>query len=264
MTSASGNMLEARRLMGALPIVVLLICWEMFARFQVFNPAIIPPISAIAQELAVLLSSGELARHFSDTFGRLFLAYAVAAAIGVGLGLPMGYFRPVYLLFEPLIESLRPIPNSALIPVTMLFFGPTDTMVFFSIAWACFFPILINTIDGVRNIDPVLINTARTFRIGGLDLFRKFIVPAAAPLIWTGLRVALALALIVGVSAEMIVGQNGVGYFMVYAAQRFSAEMMFSTVFAVAVVGYLLNKGFLMVDSRVLAWHRKMTSKEAL
>src|SRR5690606_19354293 len=131
---------------------------------------------------------GEFAKHFGDTFGRMFLAYAISAVVGITVGLLMGYYRSVFLFFEPLVESLRPIPNSALIPVTMLFFGPTNKMVFFTIAWACFFPILLNTIDGVRNIEPVLINTARTFRIGGIELFRKFIVPAAAPLIWTGLR----------------------------------------------------------------------------
>ena len=260
--AARAQTLFSGRWIGILPIVLLLAGWELAARVGAVDPAIIPPVSVIGAELWRLVADGELARHFGDTFGRLFLAYALAAILGLGLGLFMGYFESVFLVFEPLVESLRPIPNSALIPVTMLFFGPTDTMVFFSIAWACFFPILINTIDGVRGIDPVLVNTARTFRIGGVDLFRKFIIPAALPVIWTGLRVALALALIVGVSAEMIVGQNGVGYFMVYAAQRFSAAMMFSTVFAVAVVGYLLNKLFLVVDDSVLAWHRRMMAKD--
>ena len=250
--------LFSNRWIGALPIVFLLAGWEVSAQVGAVDPAIIPPVSVIGAEFWRLAVDGELARHFSDTFGRLFLA----AVLGLGLGLFMGYSERVFLVFEPLVESLRPIPNSALIPVTMLFFGPTDTMVFFSIAWACFFPILINAIDGVRGIDPVLINTARTFRIGRVNLFRKFIIPAALPVIWTGLRVALALALIVGVSAEMIVGQNGVGYFMVYAAQRFSATMMFSTVFAVAVVGYLLNKLFLVVDDSVIAWHRRMMAKD--
>jgi len=214
--------------------------------------------------LGEALASGELFTHIAASLSRFLKGYALAAALAVSLGLCLGLWRPLYNLFEPVIELLRPMPSPATIPIAILFLGIGDEMKVAVTAYACSWPILLNTIDGVRGIDPVLIHTAATFRLNAWQRFRKVILPAASPQILTGLRVSLAIALILVTTSEMVISNDGLGFYILDMQRSFEIRRMYAGILAVALVGYLLNWLFLALDGWAMAWHKGLTRKEEI
>jgi ABC-type nitrate/sulfonate/bicarbonate transport system permease component len=243
-------------------IVALLALWEWAAASGLLPAMSFPRMSAILQTLWDLLVSGELLHELEPSMLRMFAGYAVGAALGVLVGLLMGNFRFMYNLLEPITEFLRPIPSPAYIPIVILFLGIDDEMKIFMIAFASFFPVLLNTYSGVRSVDPVQLQTARTFGVAGNRLLWKIVLPAASPYIFTGLRVSLAVALIVMVISEMVAASSGIGYFILGAQRSFKVREMFAGVITLAIVGYALNRIFLFVEGKVLAWHYGYTEQK--
>jgi ABC-type nitrate/sulfonate/bicarbonate transport system permease component len=192
----------------------------------------------------------------------MFAGYFIGIGLGVLIGLLMGASRVVYSLLEPITEILRPIPSPAYVPIAILFLGIDDEMKVFMIAFAAFFPVLLNAYSGVRGVDPVQLQTAATFGVKGRKLLWQVVLPSAAPFIFTGMRVSLAVALIVMVISEMVAASNGVGYFILAAQRGFKVKDMFAGVVTLALVGYTLNWIFLAIENRVLAWHRGFTQQQ--
>lgn len=243
------------RLGGFAVLVLLLVVWEIASRAGVVNQFYVPPVTRIASELWRLLLSGELLGHLATSGVRFGLGYVLAVALGLGIGLVMGYFRAGYLLLEPLIELLRPLPPPAIIPVVILFLGIENQMKVFVIAFACFFPIVVNTIQGVAGVDRVLLDTARTFGLTTREILWKIVLPSASPSIIAGMRIALAIALILTVIAEFVGFTDGIGGFILDMERSFRVAEMWAGVFTLMVVGYLLNRLFVLFESRALAWY---------
>lgn len=250
------------RLLGVAFILLLLVLWEVVAATGWLPAMSFPRMSAILQTLWSLIVSGELFRELKPSLVRVFGGYFIGAALGVLVGLLMGNFRVVYNLLEPVTEFLRPIPSPAYIPIVILFLGIDDEMKIFMIAFASFFPVLLNTYSGVRSVDPVQLQTARTFGVTGNRLLWKIILPASSPYIFTGLRISLAVALIVMVISEMVAASSGIGYFILGAQRSFKIREMFAGVITLALVGYALNRAFLFVEAKVLAWHYGYTEQQ--
>ena len=242
------------RLSGVLLIVALLGLWEFSARVLVHSPNW-PPLTNVLRALAAGLTSPELPMIFASTLGRMLVGFTIGAWIGIAVGLAMGASRFVHHMLEPLIEFLRPLPVPGIIPPLILLLGIDDRMKIFVIAFSAFFPIVINTAQGVRATDPTLIATARTFRHGRLRVLRSIILPASLPYIFSGLRISLALALIVTIVAEMISGSQGLGHYLVTMQYAMRAADMYAAVVLIAAAGYLLNLTFLAVEHRVLHWY---------
>jgi ABC-type nitrate/sulfonate/bicarbonate transport system permease component len=247
------NVLKSR-FAGVLLIVAILILWEIVTRTGLIHSPSLPPVSKIFATWYGLLISGEIFKQLGPSLLRLGVGYFWATIVGIVLGLLMGYFPIVYNLFEPLTELLRPIPSPAYIPLAILFLGLGNEMKYFVIFFACFFPILLNTQSGVRAIDPVQINTGRTFGLSRLQIVRKIILPGSLPSILTGMRISLGIALIVVVVSEMVASNNGIGYFILNAQRFFNVPEMFAGIFSLAVVAYLLNVLFVRFESRILRW----------
>jgi ABC-type nitrate/sulfonate/bicarbonate transport system permease component len=182
--------------------------------------------------------------------------------VAVGAGLCLGLWRWLHNAFEPLIELLRPMPSPATIPIAILFLGIGDEMKVAVTAYACAWPILLNTIDGVRSVDRILFATAATFRLSPWARFWKVVLPAAAPQIVTGLRVSLAIALILVTTAEMVVSNDGLGYYVLDSQRTFRMPQMYAAVVALGVIGYALNRVFLAIDAWAMAWHKGYTRRE--
>lgn len=249
------------RFLGVLFIGLLLVLWEIAAVKAIFPPMSFPRMSAILSTWLQLLLSGELLGQLLPSLWRMFAGYFIGVLLGVGLGLVMGYFRFFYNLLEPITEVLRPIPSPAYLPIMILFLGIDDEMKIFMIAFASVFPVLLNTYSGVRSVDPIQLQTARTFGVSGRKLLTQIVLPASSPYIFTGMRVSLAVALIVMVISEMVAASNGIGYFILSAQRGFKIRDMFAGVLTLAMVGYILNNLFLMIESRVLAWHYGYTQQ---
>jgi len=249
---------------GLAVLAAFLIAWEVWARARTDMAAFFPPASEVLVTLWQIVASGELAEHVAATMKRFAAGYSLAAVLSVGAGLCLGLWRPLYNLFEPLIELLRPMPSPATIPIAILFLGIGDEMKVAVTVYACSWPILLNTIDGVRSVDRVLVATAGTFRLSPWARFWKVMLPAASPQIVTGLRVSLAIALILVVTSEMVVSNDGLGYYVLESQRAFQMPQMYAAVVALGIIGYALNRLFLAVDGWAMAWHKGLTRKEEI
>lgn len=243
-----------RRWPGFVLIAVLLAAWEYASAMRLIDPVSMPRVSLIAAAWLKTIDGGPLLQAVLPTLGRIFAGFALAAVIAVPLGLLMGSIPMVYRLLEPATELIRPIPSSAYIPVAILFLGIDNEMKVFVIVVACLFPILLNTYGGVRGIDPVLIDTGRTFGLSRAKALWQIVLPAALPNILTGMRISLGIALIVAVVAEMIAGNSGIGYFILDMQRIFRVPEMFAGIFTLGVLGFAINFIFLKIEGRLLHW----------
>jgi ABC-type nitrate/sulfonate/bicarbonate transport system permease component len=240
---------------GLLFLLGLLAAWELMAQAELVNPLIIPPVSRILAIFADLLWSGQIPLQILASLKRAMVGYLLAALLFIPLGIFMGLFEPIHRALEVIVEMLRPIPPPVIIPVAMLFFGLEDEMKIAVIFFSCAWPILLNTLDGVRNIDRVLLNTARTFGLPQHKIIWQVILPACSPQIMTGMRVSLPIMLILVVISEMVGSTDGIGYFILDSQRRFRVTQMYAGMLALAVLGYLLNQLFNLAHRSLLPWH---------
>jgi ABC-type nitrate/sulfonate/bicarbonate transport system permease component len=243
-----------RRWPGFALIAAILLAWEACSATGIIDPVVFPRVSLIFSTWGEIIANGELFRQLMPSLGRIFTGVGIAIAVAVPVGLLMGTVPFVHRLLEPLVEFIRPIPSSAYIPVAILFLGIGNEMKIFVVALACFFPILLNTYSGVRGIDPVVIDTGRTFGVTPLNTLAQIIFPAALPSILTGIQISLGLGLIVVVVAEMISGNNGIGYLILNMQRIFRVPEMFAGIFTLGLLGYLLNLVFLQIERYLLRW----------
>jgi ABC-type nitrate/sulfonate/bicarbonate transport system permease component len=235
-------------------ILVVLVLWELGSATGIVDPVSLPRVSVIFEAWYDDIVSGALPSQLLPSLWRIFVGFALACLIAVPVGLLMGTSSFIFRLLEPITEFVRPIPSSAYIPIAILFLGIGDEMKIFIVVLACFFPILLNTFGGVRGVDPVLVDTGRTFGLSHGKRLRQIILPAAMPSILTGMRISIGIALIVSVVAEMISGNSGIGYYILDMQRIFRVPEMFAGIFTLGVLGYLLNVGFLRIEQYLLRW----------
>jgi len=240
---------------GTGTVLLLLATWEALSRFHIAPSQFFPPVTTIMAALWSLTVSLELVQEYVVTLWRAGAGFLLGAAAAIFLGALMGHYRSIFNLFEPLLEALRPIPTVALIPAAILLLGIESRMKIFIVAWACFFPVWVNTMESIRSVDSELLDTARTFKFTDPAIFVKFLLPCAAPGIFTGMRISLAFALMLSVVSEMVAGDTGVGHFLITAEDAFQIPQMYATVFSLAGVGYVLNWLFVTIERRAMPWH---------
>jgi ABC-type nitrate/sulfonate/bicarbonate transport system permease component len=215
-------------------------------------------VTDIARALVGGLNSGELAQVFGSTLWRMATGFAIGCAAGVLLGLAMASMPNLNAALGPVVELLRPIPIPAIVPPLILLLGIDDAMKIFVVAFASFFPVLVNTVGGVRAVDSTTLDVARTLQVGRLRTLRTVVLPASLPYVLAGMRTSLALALIVSVVAEMIAGSEGVGFYIMTMQYAMRPGDMYAAIFLLAAVGYVLNLALLGVERWLLHWwHRE-------
>ena len=185
------------------------------------------------------------------------VTFSIAVILGVALGIPLGLSRLGRSAAMPHIEYWRAIPPPALLPISILLLHSIGNLQKVSfIAFFCIFPVLLNTIDGVRGIEPTLIETARSFRVPAHERIRRIVLPAAFPQISAGMRISLSLAVIIMVVAEYFSSTSGVGYVLLISKNTFQLGPMWAAIVLIGLIGYLLNLAYLLAERRMLAWHR--------
>jgi ABC-type nitrate/sulfonate/bicarbonate transport system permease component len=252
--------LQNSRGSGVVLILLLLALWQFSALYLMDTPTW-PPVTRIFAAWFADLLDGSLVSNLLSTLWRQMLGYWLAVVVGIGVGLAMGYYRIAYNLMEPLIEVFRPIPGPAYLPVLVLFVGIGDEMKVVLIFVASLFPILLNAYSGVRSIDPVQFDTARTLGLTTPQTLREIVLPAALPQILTGMRISLAISLILAILSEMIVSNNGLGYFTLLAERTFKVPDMYAGIFTLAMLGYVLNRLFLLGEARLIRWHQESSGR---
>lgn len=244
------------RLWGVLLLVLLLVLWQVSALWWVSSTSW-PPVTDILRAIAAGLANGELAQVFGSTLWRMAIGFVIGSAAGVLLGITMATFPLADAALRPLVELLRPIPMPAIVPPLILLLGIDHAMKVFAVSLACFFPVLVNTVGGVRAVDPTALDVARTFQVGRLRTLLQVVLPASLPFILAGLRTSLALALIVSVVAEMIAGSEGIGYYIMTMQYAMRPSDMYAAIFLLAAMGYGLNLALLAVERRLLHWWQR-------
>jgi ABC-type nitrate/sulfonate/bicarbonate transport system permease component len=235
-------------------VAIALLFWEVASALDWVDAISIPRVSTIFISWWKDLASGTIPHQLGPSLRRILIGLGLAIVVGMPLGLLMGVNRLAYRLLEPITELIRPIPSAAYIPVAILFLGLGDEMKLFVITLSALFPILLNTYSGVKGIDPVLIDTGRTFGTPRFGILRKIVFPAALPSVLTGIRISLGIALIVSVVSEMISGNNGLGYFIIDKQRTFRVPDMFAGILTLGLVGYVLNLIFLQIERYLLRW----------
>nr|WP_314075760.1 ABC transporter permease [uncultured Roseococcus sp.] len=239
---------------GLLVLGLILLGLELAVETGWVRRALMPPPTAIALTLWDLLTSGEFVAPLLATMELVFTGFAIGSALGIAGGLAMGWFPAVFRLLEPLVELMRPIPKAALVPPLMLFLGIGTTMKVTSVALAVLFPVLVNTLQGVRGTDRVMLDAARTHGWGTAHTLRHLVLPAALPFILAGMRISLGLALVLAVLAEMLSGQGGLGFLILDMQRSFLIRQMYAWLIILAVLGLALNGLFLLAERRALHW----------
>ena len=238
----------------AVPIA-LLAAWQLWTTAS--DNAKFPPPSKILSTFQDMWLFSQFGTHVVPSLERIGLGFAIGVAAGVALGIPLGLSRWARLWAVPHIEYWRAIPPPALLPISVVLLhsiGNVQKVSF--IAFFCLFPVLLNTIDGVRGIDPTLVDTARSYNVPTVERIRRLVLPAALPQIVAGMRTSVSLAVIMMVLSEYFSSTSGVGYVLLISKNTFQLTPMWAAILLIGLLGYLLNVLFLLVERYVLAWHR--------
>jgi ABC-type nitrate/sulfonate/bicarbonate transport system permease component len=242
---------------AAVPIAIL-VAWGLWsARAESF---FFPPLADILASFRDNWLFARLPTDVAPSLERVAAGYALAVGFGIALGVLIGSSRLARSAAGPWVEFLRAIPPPVLVPFAILTFGIGSGFKVFVIAIGCLWPVLLNTIDGVRGIEPVLLETTASYRIGWLDRLRYVVLPAASPRIFAGMRSALSLSLILMVISEMEASTNGIGFFVLQAQRSFAIPDMWSGILLLGLLGYATNSVFVVVERRILRWHRASQS----
>lgn len=250
-------------LLGTAITLLVLAAWQIMPKLGLIDRQLIPPASDAIGHFFLQWLDIHFYADLSATLLRVLGGFLIAAAIGIPLGLAMGYWLVCYTMFALTVDIVRPVPSTALVPIGALIFGIGNFMHIFVVVLATTIPILLATIDGVRGVDPLLVDTARTLGQSTSRIFRTVLLPAALPGIATGLRVAIAIALIVGISSEMMLSADGLGRRVVNAQRMLQIADLYAGVLTLAVLGFVLNRGFQIVEKRFVGWHRGTTGSDA-
>lgn len=246
-----------KRLGAVLEVLVplgLLVLWGVWSASS--DTFYYPPLTEI---LETFMDTWVFERVMSDVVPsvlRLGVGYAIAVVVAIAVGIPLGLNATARRAASPIVEFLRAIPPPALLPLAIVVVGVGNLMKVLIIAFVCLWPVLLNTIDGIRGIEPTLNDTARVYGVRGLTRLRLITLPAAAPQIFAGMRTSLSLAVILMVISEMVASTNGIGFFVLQSQREFAIPEMWSGIVLLGILGYVLNVLFVLVERRVLAWHR--------
>jgi len=235
--------------------ILMVVAWQLYTIAR--DDPKFPRPTTILAEFRRLWLFADFDRHVVPSLERIGLGFAIAVGLGVALGIPLGLSRIGRAAAMPHIEYWRAIPPPALLPISIILLHSIGNLQKVSfIAFFCLFPVLLNTIDGVRGIEPTLIDTARSYRVPFHERIGRIVFPAALPQIFAGMRTSLALAVIMMVLSEYFAATSGVGYVLLISKNTFEFKPMWAAILLIGVLGYLLNVLFLLAERHVLAWHR--------
>jgi NitT/TauT family transport system permease protein len=243
----------------AMPLL-LIIAWEAVCRAGLVSPIMLPSPSAIVIKWIEWLRSGELLLDVLGSLGRVTGGFLLGAGLALPLGLFMGASPRVYEYFNPIIQVLRPIPPIAWIPMSILWFGLGNPPAIFLISLGAFFPVLMNTIAGVQNVDGIYLRAARNLGAGRSAMFRRVILPAATPYILAGIRIGIGTAFIVVIVSEMIAVNNGLGYRILEAREFMWSDKIIAGMITIGLLGLAIDQVMNLVNNYLLRWHRGLDS----
>ncbi|HUC51797.1 MAG TPA: ABC transporter permease subunit [Xanthobacteraceae bacterium] len=250
----SGALSLARRagIVLALPAALIALWWVTSAGSDSFY---FPPLATILHTFVTLWLSPDAIPNVVPSLIRFAVGYFAAGLIGIAVGIPVGASRKLRQTLEPVLEFLRAVPPPVLVPVLILFAGIGDEMKILVIVFGCVWPVLLNTVAGVRALDEVLEDVVRCYRIGRMARLWHFVLPGASPQIFTGLRQSLSVGIILMVVSEMFAASNGIGFALVQYQRTFAIPEMWSGIILLGLIGIALSLVFRAAEAWLLAWY---------
>lgn len=235
-----------------LPIVLIVAWWVSSSTSTV---VFFPPLSKILDRLQELWIFDHTLSDLLPSLANLAAGYTFAVVVGVLIGAILWRFRSVAVATHPIIYFLYVLPSPALLPVFLLIFGLGSGMKIAIIFLTCLWPVLLNTIDGMRSTDSIKLDVAKTLQLGKFQTLRMVVFPAASPQVAAGMRSSLAFGIVIMIVSEMVAATQGIGYFILLSQQTFATVNMWTGILVLAVVGSVLNLLFVVGEKRVLRWH---------
>lgn len=266
-----------RAIEGLIVPIALLLFWQAVCSLGFVDPRKLPSPIAVGLRWAAYIApeapfdaakdfaptwifSGEFFRDAAGSLWRVIAGFVVGAGLALPFGLAMGASDTMYRYLNPLLQVLRPIPPIAYIPLSILWFGLGNPPAIFLIALGAFFPVLINTIAGVRAVDSIYLRAARNLGASQMTIFRRVILPAATPYILSGVRIGIGTAFIVVIVAEMIAVNNGLGFRILEAREYFWSDKIIAGMFSIGFIGLAIDTLVNRLNAHLLRWHRGLDS----
>lgn len=238
------------------PVVVFALVWELVTRTGIVSPRFLPPVSAIFVEEARLFAGSDIYHHMFVSLLRAFSGLGIAIVFGVTVGILMARLAVVRIVLNPIVQLFYPLPKSALIPVMIIWLGIGSASKITLIFIGCMVPVIISTFNGARGVEEILIWSARSLGADDRAILREVILPAAMPQILGGIRVALATCFLLLVSSELLISNDGLGYYIGILGENGSYPTMFAVIFIVIAIGFSADRLYLKLIDRMIAWAR--------
>jgi NitT/TauT family transport system permease protein len=251
----------AERFRKIYSVVLVLITWELLA-IVIHDPLFLPRLSAVLDTIWNLAASGQLMADIQASLSRALGGFAVAMVLGVPLGILMGRFRQWDDFWGLLISFTNPIPKIGLVPLFVLWLGIGETSKIAVVAAGAFFPVLINTYNGVRGVNPIWIWRAQTLGPSQTEILYKVILPAALPSIFVGARLAMALAWVILIAAEMVAARSGLGFRILFGQQMFETNVVFAGLLTISLFGFVFDRLLQALSHRVCGWYFRFDQDE--
>lgn len=242
-------------------VVIFLLLWEFGTQYllEPTRKVFLPPLHVVLGALWDLARTGQLQEHLQASLTRSVVGFGLAVVAGVVLGIAIAWYDGLREVLTPLLELFRNTAALALLPVFTLLLGIGELSKVSIVAFAAFFPVLLNTVAGVRTVDPLLVRAARTLGLSNLQLFVKVVLPSAVPTIFTGIRMAGTASILVLIAAEMVGAKAGLGYLIVNAQSSFQIPQMYAGILTVSVFGLVVNTALVRLERHFSAWRTTPT-----
>jgi ABC-type nitrate/sulfonate/bicarbonate transport system permease component len=242
----------------AASVAAFFVSWEIATRIGAIRPFLLPSPTLIFEQLEMELLSGQLLLELRTTLTRMFAGLLIAAAVGIPFGICLARVSLVRWFFDPLLSIALPMPQIAFLPIVILWLGVADVAKIALITFSSIFPIIVQTWAGAQGIDKFMGWSALSLGVGKREFLWDVALPAAMPQIFTGLQVALPIALITTIVTEMLMGGTGIGGSIINGMRMSDSPELFGGIVAVGVVGYVLSKGMEYIRRRLLIWHQEV------
>jgi ABC-type nitrate/sulfonate/bicarbonate transport system permease component len=235
--------------------ILLIVLWEIIGRMKWVDPFFLPPPTSILRTWFRLALSGELMRHMEISLYRALGGYFLAVVLGLGFGIVICWSKKAEDILDPVFELIRPISPLGLTPLMIIWFGIGNGSKVAIVFKACFFPILLNTVSGIKGVNIKLIQAARSLGAGKFQLWSKVILPAALPVIFTGMRISTAISMMAIVVVEMLAADSGLGFMIIDAQHVWDTERMFVGILTLSILGFCMDLIARAMQKRFVGWH---------
>lgn len=235
---------------------LLLLAWSLAVRYEFVSSLILPAPEQVGATLVELLRNGDIAMHLQISLGRVLQGFLVGSLAGLLLGIAMGLSATLEEYIAPLFKAISSVPLLGWLPLAILFVGIGEVLKLVIIAKACFVPLTLNTLDGIRNTPRAYLEVAKVLQFNQFTLLRKVVLPAALPAIFSGVSLALSNAWITLVAVELLASSEGIGFMMVWGRQLFQMDVVLSAMIVIGVVGFGVNQCAKALETYFLRWRR--------